>query len=251
MTYSSALFAEGARGLEAAQAAKYRALAQATGIRAGDHVLEIGCGWGGFAEYAARELGARVTGLTISAEQLAFAQKRMADAGLADRVELRFQDYRDETGRYDHVVSIEMFEAVGERYWPVYFDTVRRVLKPGGRAGLQIITIDDRHFEDYRANPDFIQQYIFPGGMLPSLRALDQVTAAAGLETLSCRAFGKDYARTLAIWRERFEEQWDAIAPLGFDDRFRRTWEYYLHYCAAGFRAGNIDVVQSVYAPGR
>ncbi|MGQ3294630.1 MAG: SAM-dependent methyltransferase, partial [Shinella sp.] len=167
MTYSSALYSHGANDLTSAQVAKYRALADATGIGPNDHVLEIGCGWGGFAEFAASEIGCKVTGLTISREQLAFARERMAKANLADRVELKFQDYRDETGTYDRIVSIEMFEAVGEKYWPAYFSKLHECLKPGGRAGLQIITILQEAYAEYRANPDFIQRYVFPGGMLP------------------------------------------------------------------------------------
>ena len=184
MTYSSALYQDGANDLASAQTAKYRALAHATGLKSGDHVLEIGCGWGGFAEFAAREIGCRVTGLTISREQLAFARERIEKAGLSDRVDLRFQDYRDETGRYDGVVSIEMFEAVGEKYWPTYFSKVRECLKPGGKAGLQIITIKPDAYQAYRANPDFIQRYVFPGGMLPTENHLKSLGEAAGLELI-------------------------------------------------------------------
>jgi cyclopropane-fatty-acyl-phospholipid synthase len=247
MTYSSALFADGANDLESAQAAKYRALASAAGIGPGDHVLEIGCGWGGFAEFAAREIGCRVTGLTISREQLEFARERISRAGLDDRVTLKFQDYRDEQSVYDQVVSIEMFEAVGEQYWPVYFSKLRDVLRPGGRAGLQIITINERAYPEYRANPDFIQRYIFPGGMLPTPPILDELAERHDLSKVGDRMFAKDYARTLAIWRERFREAWDDIRPMGFDDRFKRMWEFYLHYCEAGFQEEFIDVRQLVY----
>ena len=247
MTYSSALYADGANDLESAQTAKYRALAQAAGLKAGDHVLEIGCGWGGFAEYAASEIGCRVTGLTISKEQLAFARQRIEKAGLSDKVEFRFQDYRDEPGRYDGVVSIEMFEAVGEQYWPVYFSKLRDVLRPGGRAGLQVITINERAYPEYKANPDFIQRYIFPGGMLPTPPILDELAERHDLSKVGDRMFAKDYARTLAIWRERFGEAWDDIRPMGFDDRFKRMWEFYLHYCEAGFQEEFIDVRQLVY----
>jgi cyclopropane-fatty-acyl-phospholipid synthase len=248
MTYSSALYSRGAKDLRSAQLAKYRALAEATGIGPDDHVLEIGCGWGGFAEFAASEIGCKVTGLTISREQLAFARERMQKAGLSDRVELKFQDYRDETGKYDRIVSIEMFEAVGEKYWPAYFDKLRECLKPGGRAGLQIITILQEAYGEYRANPDFIQKYVFPGGMLPTREHLTCLGRQVGLSTASDIGFGHDYARTLAEWRQRFWGAWERIVPLGFDDRFRKLWEFYFYYCEAGFRARNIDVRQVVYA---
>ena len=247
MTYSSALYSRGANDLTSAQLAKYRALAEATGIGPGDHVLEIGCGWGGFAEFAAGEIGCKVTGLTISREQLAFARERMAKAGLADRVELKFQDYRDETGTYDRIVSIEMFEAVGEKYWPAYFSKLHECLKPGGRAGLQIITILQEAYAEYRANPDFIQTYVFPGGMLPTREHLSSLGRQFGLSTASDIGFGHDYARTLAEWRHRFRAAWERIVPLGFDERFRKLWEFYFYYCEAGFRAQNIDVRQVVY----
>jgi cyclopropane-fatty-acyl-phospholipid synthase len=248
MTYSSALYGDGANDLASAQTAKYRALAQAAGLKAGDHVLEIGCGWGGFAEFAASEIGCRVTGLTISREQLAFARERIEKAGLSDKVDLRFQDYRDETGKYDGVVSIEMFEAVGEKYWPTYFAKVRECLKPGGRAGLQIITIKPEAYETYRANPDFIQRYVFPGGMLPTENHLKSLGETAGLEMVGHRAFGPDYGRTLAEWRQRFWEAWDEVQPMGFDLRFKRLWEFYMYYCEAGFRSGHINVRQVVYS---
>ncbi|QKV17732.1 SAM-dependent methyltransferase [Oricola thermophila] len=247
MTYSSALFVEGANDLESAQNAKYRALARAADIGPNDQVLEIGCGWGGFAEFAAREIGCKVTGLTISREQLEYARERIHRAGLEDRVTLKFQDYRDEQASYDRVVSIEMFEAVGEQYWPAYFSKIHDVLRPGGRAGLQVITINERGFPEYRANPDFIQRYIFPGGMLPTPRILDELTAEHGLRKCDERIFPQDYARTLELWRKRFLSAWDQIAAQGFDDRFRRMWEFYLHYCEAGFREEFIDVRQIVY----
>ncbi len=247
MTYSSALYQTGANDLESAQAAKYRALAQDTGIGPNDHVLEIGCGWGGFAEFAAREIGCRVTGLTISREQLDYARQRIAKAGLSDRVEFKFQDYREETGRYDRIASIEMFEAVGEKYWPVFFGKVKECLKPGGTAGMQIITINEGAFDMYRKRPDFIQRYVFPGGMLPTPEILRSMGAAHGLSFLRERVFPQDYARTLAEWRERFWASWDRIVPLGFDNRFKKLWEFYLHYCEAGFRAEYIDVRQVVY----
>lgn len=247
MTYSSALFATGANDLESAQTAKYRALARDTGIGEGDHVLEIGCGWGGFAEFAAREMGCKVTGLTISKEQHAFASERIARAGLADKVEIKLQDYRDAAGKYDRIASIEMFEAVGEKHWPVFFGKVKDCLKAGGTAGLQIITINEAAFKLYRKRPDFIQRYVFPGGMLPTPALLQSLGAAHGLSHLRERVFPQDYARTLAEWRSRFWSSWEKIVPLGFDERFKKLWEFYLHYCEAGFRAEYIDVRQVVY----
>lgn len=244
MTYSSALFGTGADDLPSAQNEKYRNLARATGIESGHEVLEIGCGWGGFAEFAAREIGCNIKALTISREQFDYARKRVHEAGLSDKVDIVFQDYRDECNAFDRIVSIEMFEAVGEKYWPVFFDRVSQCLKSGGRAGLQIITIQNKFFHSYRRTPDFIQRYIFPGGMLPSPEVLNKVVEKSGLSLSTELVFGLDYARTLAEWRGRFHAAWPAIQPLGFDERFRRLWELYLYYCEAGFRSGNIDVRQ-------
>ncbi len=245
MTYSSALYADPATDLETAQAAKYQRLLDRLGARPGDHILEIGCGWGGFAEHAARA-GMRVTGITVSAEQLAYARGRIDRAGLADRVELAFCDYRDLDRAFDHVVSIEMFEAVGEAYWPTYFQALARSLRPGGRAALQVITIDEAHFRHYRQGADFIQLYIFPGGMLPSPERLHAEAGAAGLRSLDRASFGPDYARTLAAWQERFDARAETLAAMGFDARFRRMWRFYLAYCQAGFREGRLDLVQTV-----
>ena len=247
MTYSAAIYTTGANDLESAQNAKYRALASDIGISAMDHVLEIGCGWGGFAEFAAREIGCKVTGLTISREQHDYAQQRIADAGLSDKVTIKLQDYRDETGTYDRIASIEMFEAVGEKYWPVFFSKMKQCLKAGGSAGLQIITINEDAYSLYRKRPDFIQRYVFPGGMLPTPNILQKLGADHGLKLARERIFPQDYARTLAEWRDRFLVSWEKIVPLGFDDRFRRLWEFYLHYCEAGFRAEYIDVRQVIY----
>lgn len=250
MTYSSALFEGGINDLEQAQRRKYASLAEETGIRPEHHVLEIGCGWGGFAEYVAGEIGARVTALTISREQFDFTSRRMQENGLAERVEVRLQDYRDETSLYDRIASIEMFEAVGERYWQTYFRKVAECLKAGGRAGLQIITIQDDLFEDYRRTPDFIQRHVFPGGMLPPPSALAELGERMGLQLGGQKIFGLDYARTLEEWRHRFWSAWPRIRPLGFDERFKRLWEFYFHYCEAGFRSGNIDVRQMIYVKG-
>jgi cyclopropane-fatty-acyl-phospholipid synthase len=244
MTYSSARFDAQVRDLEAGQRAKYKALAEHLDLKSTDHVLEIGCGWGGFAEYAAREYGARVTGITISDEQLAYARARMEKAGLSDRVEIRRQDYRDVEGQFEKVASIEMFEAVGEKYWPAYFEKIAEVLKPGGRAGLQIITIKDELFADYRKRADFIQRYVFPGGMLASVNRLKEETAKVGLVWSQAEAFGLSYADTLAEWAKRFKAKWGDIRALGFDERFKQLWLFYLSYCEAGFRTGRTNVVQ-------
>ena len=244
MTYSSALFSTSQESLENAQVAKYASMIDQMGVKPGDHVLEIGCGWGGFAEYAAKERGLKVTGLTISKEQLAFARKRIKNNGLGDKVNLKLQDYRDETGVYDGVASIEMFEAVGEKYWPIYFNKVKQCLKPGKQATLQIITIHDARWEVYRKGVDFIQKYIFPGGMLPSPTVLRQEVAKAGLNVQHSIEFGKSYSQTLRRWFEVFNDQWDTISGMGFDDRFRRMWNFYLTSCAATFESGNCDVTQ-------
>ena len=244
MTYSSALFNTSQESLEKAQIAKYASMVDQMGVQPGDHVLEIGCGWGGFAEYAAKERGLKVTGLTISKEQLEYAQKRIKSKGLSDKVNLKLQDYRDETGVYDGVASIEMFEAVGEKYWPVYFDKIKQCLKPGKQATLQIITIQDARWEVYRKSVDFIQKYIFPGGMLPSPSVLRKEVNRAGLSVQHSIEFGKSYSQTLRRWFEVFNNKWDNISAMGFDDRFRRMWNFYLTSCAATFESGNCDVTQ-------
>jgi len=246
MTYSSARFGP-ADTLEQAQQRKYAALADTLDLRAGDRVLEIGCGWGGFAEFAARR-GACVTALTISDAQFGYARRRLERTGLAGQVEIRRQDYRDVDGQFDKVASIEMIEAVGERYWPDYFAKIAAVLKPGGRAAIQAILIRDDLFETYRRHVDFIQRYVFPGGLLPSLAELRRQTARAGLAWLSCDAFASCYARTLAAWTHAFQAQWRRIAALGYDERFRRLWLFYLAYCEAGFRTRRTDVVQFALA---
>jgi cyclopropane-fatty-acyl-phospholipid synthase len=238
MSYSAALYRQGdGASLAAAQHAKYRRILDRLKAKPGQQVLEIGCGWGGFAELAVAA-GLQVTGLTLSPAQLAWAKERVPQA------DLRLQDYRDTSGQFDHVVSIEMFEAVGERFWPDYFRTVARALKPGGQAIIQCITIGDDLFSSYRRGTDFIQQYVFPGGMLPSRPAFRAAAAKQGLRVLDEYAFGPDYARTLAQWRQSFEATWPEIQKLGFDEPFRRLWRMYLCYCEAGFLAGNVDVVQ-------
>ncbi|HEY5411794.1 MAG TPA: cyclopropane-fatty-acyl-phospholipid synthase family protein [Caulobacteraceae bacterium] len=248
LSYSSALFERAGQPLEQAQTNKYAALARRLELGPDHHVLEIGCGWGGFAEFAAKEIGAQVTGVTISPAQFEFARRRMFEKGLAEKADIRLVDYRDVEGSFDRVASIEMFEAVGERYWPAYFAKIAEVLKDGGRAGLQIITIRDDLFAGYRAQVDFVQRYIFPGGMLPSEARLKQEAARAGLDWQESSSFGQDYARTLSEWADRFQQAWREITPLGFDERFRRLWHFYLSYCRAGFVTGRTDVVQLTLA---
>ena len=237
MSYSSALYRAVDDGdLETAQRAKYRRILRRVGAQPGQHVLEIGCGWGGFAEMAVAD-GLKTTGVTLSPAQLAWAQKRVPEANL------QLKDYRDIGEQFDHVVSIEMFEAVGERWWPSYFKTIKKAMRPGGRAVIQSITIRDDIFGEYRKGTDFIQQHVFPGGMLPSRSAFRAAAAKQGLTVRSEYAFGHDYARTLAEWRVSFEEKWPEIAAQGFDETFHRLWRMYLCYCEAGFLAGTVDVV--------
>ncbi len=245
MTYSSAIFSgDQPEHLEAAQDNKYKRILQQLELTPRAKVLEIGCGWGGFAEMAIRDAGAHVTGLTLSVEQLQYARQRLKQAGLFEQSDLKIQDYRDVDGEYDAIASIEMFEAVGEEYWTGYFECIQRNLKQGGRACVQSIVIDDKLFERYRKGTDFIQQYIFPGGMLPSVEKFHAMAKEYGLEVSDTYRFGPDYARTLLIWRHAFMDKLAQVRALGFDDNFLRTWEFYLAYCEAGFRAGSINVVQ-------
>src|ERR1700722_1079262 len=224
MTYSSALFEDHTLDLAAAQNNKYHRLAEAIDLKPGQKLLEIGCGWGGFAENAAK-VGARVGGPTITGEQRDFALARIQAAGLSDRVEIKLQDYRDERDQYDRIASIEMIEAVGEEFWPRYFSQLRDRLLPGGLAGIQAITIQDKLFQAYRREVDFIQRYVFPGGMLPSPQILKSLGEKFGVPVIRERIFGQDYAKTLAIWRKNFRAAWPNLSPSGFDDRFRRLWE--------------------------
>jgi cyclopropane-fatty-acyl-phospholipid synthase len=251
MTYSSALFKTGQESHEAAQIAKYASMVDQMGVQPGDHILEIGCGWGGFAEYAAQERGLRVTGLTISEQQIEYARERIKKAGLSDLVNFKLQDYRDERGVYDGIASIEMFEAVGQKYWPDYFKTVRERLKPGKNATLQIITVTDSRWDVYQRGVDFIQKYIFPGGMLPSPSALRVQVDKAGLAVERSIEFGQSYNISLRRWHDTFNQKWDQIAEMGFDDRFRRMWNFYLTSCAATFQSANCDVTQiTIKRPG-
>jgi cyclopropane-fatty-acyl-phospholipid synthase len=244
MSYSSAIFDDPQQSMEAAQIAKYKSMVDEMGVQAGDHVLEIGCGWGGFAEYAAAERGLQVTCLTISEEQFNYAVERIEKAGLSEKVTFKLQDYRDEKGLYDGIASIEMFEAVGEQYWPIYFETVRERLKPGKTATFQIITVAHRRWKVYKRGVYFIQKYIFPGGMLPSPVVLREQIEKAGLAVEKSVEFGKSYDITLRRWHQTFNAKWDEIAAMGFDERFRRMWNFYLTSCAATFDSGNCDVTQ-------
>lgn len=249
MTYSAARFDGQSLSLEDAQREKYRALARRIGLEPGQHVLEIGCGWGGFAEFAARECGAHVTGITVSREQHDFARARLARAGLGARTDIRLCDYRDIAGRFDHIVSIEMLEAVGREYWDSFFAACQRVLAPGGRVGLQVITMPDFRFDEYAKRCDWIQKYIFPGGLLPSLSELAR--AAGRVSALTVTAVGDiglDYARTLAAWRAAFLRRLPEVRALGFDDRFIRMWDYYLAVCEAAFSTRTLGTMQIVMA---
>ena len=244
MSYSSALFVDHNEDLDAAQHEKYCRLAEAVGLQQESRVLEIGCGWGGFAETAIRDYGSYVVGLTLSTEQRNFAQERLQKAEFNEQAEIRLQDYRDVSGLFDAVISIEMFEAIGEENWPTYFEKLRSVLRPGGKVGIQVITINEDRYHAYRDRPDFIQKYIFPGGMLPSPEQFEKTATTAGFEIGDRFFFGASYAETLRRWHERFEAQWPAIENLGFDKRFYRMWRYYLAYCEAGFQSGPLNVVQ-------
>ncbi|MGV3571567.1 MAG: class I SAM-dependent methyltransferase [Ramlibacter sp.] len=246
MNYSSAWF-EGDRSgpLQPAQDAKVRRALEMAQVRPGDRVLEIGCGWGALAEMGAGAFGARVTGVTLSHEQLAWGRGRLARAGLSDRADLRLQDYRDiADAPFDAICSIEMLEAVGREWWPQYFRNVHRLLKPGGHACIQTIVIADDLWARYIRSTDFIQQYVFPGGCLPCPREFQRAAEAAGLEVVDAFAFGADYAETLRRWREQVHARRSAILAQGFDERFMRLWDFYLAYCEAAFAAGNTDVVQ-------
>jgi len=242
MTYSSAIFSSDDQSLEEAEYAKYRRVAEMAGVQPGDSVLEIGCGWGGFAQTVAKEFGASVYGITLSKEQLAYAQERISRQGLDNLATFHFEDYRHTQGQFDRIGSIEMIEAVGMENWPSYFQTLFDRLKPGGMAAIQAITINEDDFEGYRSTPDFIQRYIFPGGMLMTKQAMLEQGKRVGLMLENVENFRLSYAKTLKLWRERFLERWHDIQKLGFDEKFRRKWVYYLSYCEAGFMEGTIDV---------
>jgi cyclopropane-fatty-acyl-phospholipid synthase len=242
MAYSSGIYADGVQNLEEAQCEKLNRIIELLDLSSGHSVLEIGCGWGGLAEAILQREECSVTGLTLSTEQLRYATERLRFAGKPSESEIKLTDYRDETGSYDRIVSVEMLEAVGEAYWPVYFAKLRDCLTPDGCAVLQVITISEEHFDTYKCFPDFIQRYVFPGGMLPTVKAIEAEAQHAGLEMTSKEFFGQSYALTLAEWRKRFHRAWPEIRKLGFDTRFYRMWDYYLAYCQAGFEVGAVDV---------
>jgi cyclopropane-fatty-acyl-phospholipid synthase len=245
MTYSAGIF-DNSEDLENAQIRKYEEIAKSVDLKAGDSILEIGCGWGGFAIYAAHNIGAKVTCVTISQAQHDYTQALIKERGLEDKIELKLMDYRDIDGQFDAIVSIEMFEAVGEAYWSIYFTKLQSLLKPNGKVGLQIITIRDDLFDDYRNNTDFIQNYIFPGGMLPSIAKLHEIAEANDFNAHIRRVFGIDYYKTLIEWGNRFEKAWNDGKIIGFDLNFKRLWDFYLAYCAAGFKSKRTDVVHLV-----
>jgi cyclopropane-fatty-acyl-phospholipid synthase len=244
MTYSSAIFHDKSIGIEDAQNNKYKRLAELSSINNGDEVLEIGCGWGGFAEFLGKNYDCKVTAITISEEQFKFATKRIQEANLAEKVKIVFCDYRNISGKFDKIISIEMFEAVGSEYWSAFFKKVESVLKPKGSISLQLITIDDKIYDVYKINPDFIQKYIFPGGMLPSMKVLKNILGNTSLNIKSIDSYANDYAKTLNIWNKQFNQNWSKIEKLGFDERFKLLWNYYLSYCEGGFLSKNIDLKQ-------
>lgn len=244
MTYSSAMFEKKTDDLFKAQINKYSNLAKITNIRNKDKVLEIGCGWGGFSSYLAKNFSADVTAITISKKQYEKVREKVFKDKLADKVKVQLTDYREIKGQYDKIVSIEMFEAVGERYWSKYFEVLKNNLKNNGSIGLQTITIEDKFFKKYRKFPDFIQTYIFPGGMLPSIEEMTKTLKSNGLFIKEKKMFGNDYAKTLKLWSRSFEGSWEKIKKEGFNETFRRMWRYYLGYCEGGFKSGNINVGQ-------
>ena len=242
MQYSSALYTQDGQSLEEAQDAKLKRVTDLLDLKGGERVLEVGCGWGSLARHLAEQRRCHVTGITLSTEQLDFARKQVAESAASDLCDFALLDYRSSAGVYDRIVSIEMIEAVGEEYWPLYFDVLRARLRPGGTAVIQAITIDERRFRTYRGRPDFIQRFIFPGGMLPTVGAITQLAARSGLTIRHTDFFGASYAQTLSEWSQRFHQAWPSIRSMGFDDRFRRMWDYYLSYCQAGFENGILNV---------
>ncbi|MGZ8603011.1 MAG: class I SAM-dependent methyltransferase, partial [Actinomycetota bacterium] len=249
MTYSSGVFAEPHESLEDAQRRKYVRLAARTGVQEGDHVLEIGSGWGGFAVYLAGELSCRVTTVTVSKEQHEYVEKLVVEHGLVDRVDARLQDFRTVEDSYDRIVSVEMMESIPKRLWDPFFRQLRACVRAGGSIGLQLIVVADRHWRESDEHPDFVRRYIFPGGQVPAPWVLHELAARHRLGWREDEGFGASYARTLACWLDRFDAAWPRIAEMGFDERFRRMWRYYLAYCGAGFASGRTDVRQIVLDP--
>ncbi|MAC61400.1 MAG: SAM-dependent methyltransferase [SAR116 cluster bacterium] len=249
MTYSSAYFNSNKDSLFEAQQNKYKKISKIANLEKRSKVLEIGCGWGGFAEFAAKNYNSLVTAITISKEQFEFTKKRIEKNRLNKFIDVKLIDYRKIKGSFDRIISIEMIEAVGERYWPIYFSQIKKLLKPNGNAAIQVITIDDKYFDDYKKFPDFIQKYIFPGGMLPSISAIEKPIQQSGLKIDKIDSFGKDYASTLSIWNKQFNSAWPKISKLGFDNRFHRMWNLYFSYCEGGFKSGSIDVKQIKLSP--
>ena len=244
MTYSSAIFKESKDDLYKAQINKYKNLSKLIDVKSSDKILEIGCGWGGFSEFLAKSYKAKITAITISERQYESVKENIFKKKLNEYINVQLTDYRDVRGKFDKIVSIEMFEAVGEKYWKDYFKILRDNLKNNGSIGLQTITIDERFFNKYRKFPDFIQTYIFPGGMLPSIQEMNKVLGSTGLKVDSQFMFGDHYAKTLEYWRGSFDRSWDNIKNMGFNNTFKRMWNYYLSYCQGGFQSGNINVGQ-------
>ena len=246
MTYSSAIFTESKNNLYDAQIYKYKQIANPLNLNENSNLLEIGCGWGGFSTYVAKEFGSNINAITISKEQFDFASERIYNEGLADKVKIQMKDYRDISERYTNIASIEMFEAVGKKYWTSFSNTLKNCLTSGGIASLQIITINDERVQQYEKNPDFIQQYIFPGGFLPSKKQLENINKHIGLSFYEVQSFKDSYAKTLNIWNQKFQKAWPMLANQGFSLQFKKKWEYYLSYCETGFVSGATDVSQFV-----
>ena len=244
MTYSSAIFSKSNDDLEIAQINKYKKLAELVSVKDGDNILEIGCGWGGFSEFLGKQYNCNITAITISKEQYNFSKKRIERANLEKKINIKFCDYRNIEGKFDKILSIEMFEAVGKEYWNEFFNKIRNVLNPNGNVGLQLITIDDKIYEVYKNNPDFIQKYIFPGGMLPSFKLLTNFANKNYFNIDIVNSYSNDYAKTLNIWNKKFNDNWKKIEKLGFDETFKLMWNYYLSYCEGGFLSKNIDLKQ-------
>ena len=244
LTYSSAIFENPKDDLANAQKNKYNKLIDFIKPKPGDKMLEIGCGWGGFAEHLGKNYDIKLDCITISKKQLDFAKKRIFNAGLNEKVDIKFLDYRDVQGKYDSIASIEMIEAVGEKYLKKYFLAIKNNLKPNGVGAIQAIVIKDELYDRYRKNEDFIQKYIFPGGFLPSLQSIRSYCKDTGLELTDCNSYGKHYSSTLKLWRKNFIGSWSDISKQGFDQSFKKIWDFYFSYCEAGFKAKNIDLIQ-------